>query len=336
MIGTIEHFTGGPEEFEMYVERVEHLFKVNCVEEPMKVSMFITLAGPQVYGTLKNLLAPDKPDTKSYKDIIAVLRGHYLPEKSEISERFTFNKCNQKPNQSVSEYIVELRRLANTCKFGTFLDEALRDRLVCGLVSDTLQKKLLSESQLTFAKACSLAQAHEMATKQVQLLASGEQVHYINSRNQSGDKTMSQRTGYSSVASQAKSSGPTQNYEQKRRQYPNQQSQQQQGTQVRQRMDSCFRCGRQHNPNKCPAIDWDCFSCRRKGHTARMCQNKSIKAVDEPYHQGSSSSTHPEGELYPLNTINEDLYPLNNITDDVYPICISKDVQKKIFPSKLI
>ncbi|KAK9709384.1 Retrotransposon gag protein [Popillia japonica] len=84
----------------------------------MKVSLFITLAGPQVYCTLKNLMAPDSPNDKTYDDIIKVLKSHYVPEKSEIGERFTFNKCNQKSSQTVAEYIVELRRLANTCKFG--------------------------------------------------------------------------------------------------------------------------------------------------------------------------------------------------------------------------
>ena len=35
--------------------------------------------------------------------------------------------------ESVSEFLVELRRLASHCEFGQFLDEALWDRLVCGL-----------------------------------------------------------------------------------------------------------------------------------------------------------------------------------------------------------
>ncbi|KAK9707737.1 hypothetical protein QE152_g27635 [Popillia japonica] len=53
MIGSIECFKGTGEEFGMYLERIEHLFKVNKVEMNMKVSLFITLAGPQVYCTLK-------------------------------------------------------------------------------------------------------------------------------------------------------------------------------------------------------------------------------------------------------------------------------------------
>ncbi|KAJ8929409.1 hypothetical protein NQ314_017903 [Rhamnusium bicolor] len=57
-IGNIEQIKGNAEEFETYVERIDHLFKVNAVTEDMKVSMFITLAGSEVYKTLRNLAAP--------------------------------------------------------------------------------------------------------------------------------------------------------------------------------------------------------------------------------------------------------------------------------------
>ncbi|KAK9695706.1 hypothetical protein QE152_g32395 [Popillia japonica] len=49
LIGNIEPFQGKAEEFETYLERVEHLFKVNAVTEEMKVSMLVTLAGTNVY-----------------------------------------------------------------------------------------------------------------------------------------------------------------------------------------------------------------------------------------------------------------------------------------------
>ncbi|KAK9727715.1 hypothetical protein QE152_g19025 [Popillia japonica] len=108
LIGTIEPFKGNPEEFESYLERIEHLFKVNVVLEDMKVSMFITLAGSSVYQTLKNLAAPRKPVELTYPEVTSLLSKHYAPPVSEIYERFIFNKCVQKSDQSIAEYIVEL------------------------------------------------------------------------------------------------------------------------------------------------------------------------------------------------------------------------------------
>ena len=54
--------------------------------------------------------------------------------------------------------------MSMNCKFGTHLDDALRDRLVCGLRSEATQKKLLTEKDLTFKKALDIAQNNETAS----------------------------------------------------------------------------------------------------------------------------------------------------------------------------
>ena len=72
-------------------------------------------------------------------------------------------------------YVVGLKHQASRCKFGAFLEEALRDRLVCGLRSEAIQKKLLSEKGLTFKRACDVAQAMELAAKDTAELASQSQ-----------------------------------------------------------------------------------------------------------------------------------------------------------------
>ena len=78
-------------------------------------------------------------------------------------ERFAFHKHDQRPGETVNEFVIELRHLARTCNFGNFLDEALRDRLVCGLANCGTQKKLLSEKDLTLKKAVEVATAAEMS-----------------------------------------------------------------------------------------------------------------------------------------------------------------------------
>lgn len=59
--------------------------------------------------------------------------------------------------------MAELRRLATHCNFGVDLDEALRDRFVCGIKDERTQKRLLTEEDLTLAKAVVLAQGREAA-----------------------------------------------------------------------------------------------------------------------------------------------------------------------------
>ena len=58
----------------------------------------------------------------------------------------------------MATFVAELRRLTEYCDFGTSLEDMLHDRLVCGVNDDRIQRKLLSEPNLTFARAFKLAQ----------------------------------------------------------------------------------------------------------------------------------------------------------------------------------
>ena len=64
-------------------------------------------------------------------------------------------------------HLSELRALAQWCKFGDTLDDMLRDRLVCGVNEETIQRRLLAESGLTLKKALEIAQGLEAAARNV-------------------------------------------------------------------------------------------------------------------------------------------------------------------------
>ena len=76
--------------------------------------------------------------TSPLAEIVAKLKEHFKPEHLIIAQRFHFHRRNQGPDESIADYIAELRRLAACCKFDAYLDEALRDRLVCGLRNDAV------------------------------------------------------------------------------------------------------------------------------------------------------------------------------------------------------
>ncbi len=61
----------------------------------------------------------------------------------EITERFHFHRRNQQSGETIADYIATLRKLALHCEFEEYLDQALQDRLVCGLLSEHIQKRLL-------------------------------------------------------------------------------------------------------------------------------------------------------------------------------------------------
>ena len=167
LFGRVGEFNAERETFNAYVERIEMSFTANNIVETTgegstqtngvvadrKRAIFLTEVGPEVYSTLSNLLAPAKPKDTSFTD----LEKHYNPKPLEIAQSFHFGTRNQKSGESISDYVLVLRRLAVHCNYGEFLDRALRDRFVCGLNNSKLQNKRLNTEGLTFAKACSIA-----------------------------------------------------------------------------------------------------------------------------------------------------------------------------------
>ena len=140
-IGKIEIFDESLEEWAPYVERVEQYFIANAVEEDKRVSALLSLMGSKTYSLLRSLTAPAKPSRKSFKDIVLVLQNHLSPKPLVyIAERFRFHKRNQQDGESIASYVAELKKLWEHCKFRGNLNDSLRDRLVCGLKKEAIQK----------------------------------------------------------------------------------------------------------------------------------------------------------------------------------------------------
>lgn len=183
-IGSVSEFTIG-DDWEEYCERLEQYFIANNIKdtdtEQRRRAVFLSVIGGKTYGLLKTLLAPQKPTDKRYEDLRKILQDHLLPQPVVIAERYRFWTGRQKAGQSVSQYLAEVRKLAEKCQFGDFLNDALRDMFVIGLLDTTVQKKLLSETQLSLDKAYNIALSHESAVQQVEeIQASNKQVNKVN------------------------------------------------------------------------------------------------------------------------------------------------------------
>ena len=116
---------------------------------------------------IRSLVAPRKPTENSFAELVELVRNHVSPPPSAVVQRFHFNSCTQKDGETVGQFVAELRRLSEFCEFGPTLDGMLRDRLVCGIRDSRVQRRLLSEVNLTFSKAFELAKAAELAEKSV-------------------------------------------------------------------------------------------------------------------------------------------------------------------------
>ena len=118
--------------------------------------------GPTTYATLRDLFAPTSQ--RKIPGRFQCLRHHFETKRAIIVERFYFHKHNQTGGESIAKFDAALRKLTTHCGFAGYLEEALRDRFVCGLRDEAIQR-LLSEKNLTLAKAMDLALSMEAAEK---------------------------------------------------------------------------------------------------------------------------------------------------------------------------
>ena len=163
-IGRMQEFNPANETVTAYLERFQLFVEANNIEDDKLVPTLLTVVGSDHYSLLRGLVSPQLPKEKTFDELVSILKKHYDPEPIIIAERFHFYRRGQGTSESIGDYLANLRRLASRCKFGAFLEEALRDRLVCGMQSEGTQKVLLTKANLTLEKALEISQGMEAAT----------------------------------------------------------------------------------------------------------------------------------------------------------------------------
>ncbi|XP_060774421.1 uncharacterized protein K02A2.6-like [Neoarius graeffei] len=128
----------------------------------------------------------------------------------------------------------------------------LRDRIVCGVLDEALQRRLLAEPKLTFKDAEERALAAETATSNARIL-NPEQTDTAQTADVHQTSTKGKQT-------------ETQNH-------------------------PCFRCGGVHDPRTCKFNSAVRHYCKKRGHIARVCLKKA-KDGSESLGTGAQSTQH--------------------------------------------
>ncbi|KAF7645690.1 hypothetical protein LDENG_00200270 [Lucifuga dentata] len=233
-------------ESETYLERLEQSFQANGLSysDDKAKAVFLTIVGRKMHTLLMDLCAPLKPSEKKLTELIDALQNHFVPKTNFTAKRCKFAFRNQRDGESISEYMASLRKLAATCKFGAFLDDALRDRFVCGVKSTGLRDRMLNAAHtkdLTLALAYDMGLAYEVTKQNVQQLS------------QKPFKANAHAIEKSEWQKRDRNGKP------------------------------CYRCaGKQHKSVDCRFKEVDCRICKKRGHIAKACRSRQEGKRDKP------------------------------------------------------
>ncbi|XP_055589292.1 uncharacterized protein K02A2.6-like [Uranotaenia lowii] len=269
---SFEPFNPAAGKFDRWLDRLQISFRIYKVANVNKRDYLLHYMGGAAYEILCNKLMDEPPLEKSYDQIVTILKNHFTPAPLEILENFKFQSRKQLEHETLSDYLMDLEKLAQTCNFEAHLNKAIRNQFVFGIRIRVIQSRLLEVRDLTLERAKEIAFGMEMSFRGTDemhgfRLRPSADVKYIEHGKTKKKKSNNQlsSTNSTAAASSKKFDG------QKR---------------------TCYRCGDDgHLADKCKYVTTKCKFCNKKGHLEKVCQSKRKEEMrkndahhlEEPY-----------------------------------------------------
>ena len=191
--------------------------------------------GRDVYNTWT--LGDD--ERKKLKTFYDKFEGYVTPKANPVLARYKFHNEVQDQDESVDQFVTELRLLAKDCGFSD-TDEMIRDRIVFGTSSRKVRERLINEgATLTLSKAIDIARTVETFKATLESMEKQtSEVYSIRRFPRDGQKS--------------KQSGDTR---------------------------KCGNCGGKWHDKaaSCPAYGQKCQKCQKSNHFAKACRSRKLQ-----------------------------------------------------------
>lgn len=232
-------------------------------DNKLRCATFLTCMGSDALRVFDGLKFQNAEDKEKIDAVIKAMDEFCIGQTNEIYERYTFNKWDREPNETIDAYVAMLRTLARTCKYEALEDEMIRDRIVLGIRDNSTRKKLLQEKKLDLQRCKDICRANEKTASQLKDI---EDVQFVKSMSFKGKYLKGKwQRNQSTSGSKAK--------------YDNGQPQ------------LCTYYGNNHvsKKEKCPAYGIICNTCGNVNHFAKMCRSARVRSRQKHVHEVHTS-----------------------------------------------
>ena len=147
LIGSLQPYDPATD-WKLYEISITNFFAANRITAPAnaqdidrrKAALLATI-GMRALDIIRSLCAPDEPNTKSYDEIIKLLRRHYTKAPTKSLARQKLAAVKQNKEESIDEFVARLRHLAIDCQYGgAMLTEVLQVQSINGIRAEALKK----------------------------------------------------------------------------------------------------------------------------------------------------------------------------------------------------
>ena len=143
----IDPFNPSKISFELWQNLLEANFShLEISDAEKKKNVLLVSVGTEIFVVLDNICASDLPNTKSYDELLGLLKAHYDVKPSHHRSLLAFQQRRKKGGESLKELYVDLKSLAKDCDFKEQFDARVRDQLFMALESEVYFANLVAEN----------------------------------------------------------------------------------------------------------------------------------------------------------------------------------------------
>lgn len=306
-----------------------NLLQLNGTEyDDSRRDLLLRAIGTPTYQVASEHFEPRELTKVSYSELTSFLTQHYTKSVSYVVARCRFGQCMRQEQASVSDFVATLRSLAPDCRFGSSLDERLRDQLFIGLKNPSMLERLSelhSEPTDRFDAVLKSALSFEAAQQQRVALsafdstttnsASANQIHQVQSKPKKpkykpkhNANNNNNGTNNSANSQAGKNNANNNRSFNNNRTAPRNSYVTNSGGNMRSLNPSehCLRCGgRRHAvTSDCKAVNATCRACQKIGHyDRRACVSTGRATILKKIHSVSlQANSDAQNSPIPGNT----------------------------------
>ena len=303
--------------------RFENRIKaMNLTDPERKLALrLLDYAGDDVHDGYLTLTVPPAaggnnppPGNDIYSRSVVALNNHYALQVQREYEIFSFRTAKQEENETLDQFVTQLRKLGATCDFAN-LSAEIKSQVIQRCKSSRLRTKGLSDLTMSLDDLIKTGNAMDRAVVYAQSMEGNTEMSVNQLATRKFTRPNHQRAN---------------RHDDFRRQQPSHSRNQPAET-------KCGHCGRSYphegGRESCPAFKQSCHNCGTVGHYAKLCRKPQTSSHGQNRGQGrgrSSNRGHGQPSRVHNQLHNLDVTEVDNHDDDyLYTVDTGKTKNSK-------